>query len=203
MWLEEKRSGPGKDPRIAPQAPSKERGLFRVATAPLKRVEMPNRIFGVVVAVAEVEQALYSTRQDPAGSPALWVQQSGVSPRSGVAFEHALLLNLLWIMDRVDRLGVTTIEAAEPASRRVLKIERALKRNARNPDFTGLEAYMNKFLEAGGASPSPDFNKHFASIRKDEALIMKSLWVENEEQESESRKRANTNKKVNDCKTEE
>ena len=155
----------------------------------MKKATLPHRIYVGVAAVPEVLRGIATSGHEPPGCHQLWVVASGVAPKSGLAFEHLGLLTLLWVMATVDGLDVNNLESAEQVARRILMIERAVKKNPKNPDFSGLEHYMANSLDASGGVVAPDFDKHVASLQRDEALIMKNWRLAREEHEAELKRR--------------
>ena len=189
VWLSEKRTGDGRDPRLSSVPLGPNRPLFRDAVLKMKKATLPHRIYVGVAAVPEVLRGIATSGHEPPGCHQLWVVASGVAPKSGLAFEHLGLLTLLWVMATVDGLDVNNLESAEQVARRILMIERAVKKNPKNPDFSGLEHYMANSLDASGGVVAPDFDKHVASLQRDEALIMKNWRLAREEHEAELKRR--------------
>jgi len=194
VWLGEKRSGGGRDPRVSGRSQEAGRPLFREAVKEMKPQTMPGNIFVGPPAVKEVTRSVVSSGHEPAGCQSVWETASGVARKSGICMEHALLLTLLWIMATVDLIDLFNSSAAEFISRRILMIEKAVKRNPRQPDFTGLDAFLSHALDPGGGVLSPELDKHIAELQKAEAMTMKSYRQNREEQEADS-KRKNLGKK--------
>jgi hypothetical protein len=184
-WLSEKREGAGRDHRLSAlkldvTAP---RPLFKEAVVEMDSTGAVRSLFRGPSATREVCTALVASGHEPIGYDAQWPAASGVSPKSGIRLEHGLLITLLWILSTIDRLDLYHIAGFEHICRRLLQIQRAVRRNARAPDFDGLESYMSHALDPSGGVLAPDFDRHVASIQKDEAMILKQGRLAREEVE--------------------
>ena len=126
---------------------------------------------------------------EPPGYLSHYVSNSGVSATSGLMVELKVLLTVLWMLTTHDRLNVPCIAGAELVARRVLMIQRAIKRNARAPDFEGLESYLSNALDPQGGVVSPDFEKHVAELQRNEATILKQQRLAHEEAEAATAKK--------------
>jgi hypothetical protein len=81
------------------------------------------------------------------------------------------------------------LAGAEHLARRVIQIHRAVRRNARAPDFVGLGSYLLHMGEGEAAWPAPDFDRHVAGLMRDEAHVLKQHRVAREEQKSLDKKK--------------
>ena len=85
---------------------------------------------------------------------------SGISPHAGIAIEHGVLFTILTLMICYDLLNVLNLASAEQAARRILMIERAVRRSPKSPDFEGLDVLLsNQFDSTGGV-----LTRHCASV---------------------------------------
>ena len=91
-------------------------------------------------------------------------------------------------------MNLPNIAAAEFASRRVLMIQRAVRRNPRNPDFEGLETFMAHAFDTSGGVVTTQFDAEMAEMRKTQAVILKSESLLKEESEADSKRQNNKNK---------
>jgi hypothetical protein len=191
-WLAEKREGAGRDPRLSSlkEERASHRPLFRQAVESMVSSSPTAALFKGPSAVKEVAQSIVASGLEPVGFHAHWVVASGISPKSGLCLEHLMLVTLMWIMSTVDRLDVFRISGAEHICRRLLQIQRAVKRNPRNPDFEGLDAYLSSALDPSGGVVSPEFDRHVAGLQRDEALIMKQGRLAREEADAEATRAA-------------
>ena len=105
---------------------------------------------------------------------------SGVNPMSAVANEHRVHFLTLTHMICYDCLDVRNLGCAEQIARRILMIQRAVKKNPKAPSFVGLEFYMQSELDSTGGLVTHKFDEHVADLQKTEAIIMKQnrLWTE-------------------------
>ena len=124
------------------------------------------------------------------GFQAQWVTSSGASPKAGVVIEHGLGLMLLHYLACVDRLNVRNLAAVELLCRRLLQIQRAVRKNPRQPDFEGLEGYVAHALDPSGGVLAFAFDRFYAGTQKDTTFILKQNRLAREEQVSESNRKA-------------
>ena len=105
-----------------------------------------------------------------------------------MAHEFVNLIMAIFYLNCVDRLNVTALAGVEHMARRVLQIQRAVKKNAKAPDFDSLDSYMRHTADASGAAQCPTFEKHIAELQKTEATVAKSLRLAREEQTEEGQR---------------
>ena len=108
--------------------------------------------------------------------------------------EHGHIITILWLMACVDQLNVPACQSAEYLARRVLMLQRAVKRSPKAPDFDGLDTYVAHRLDNNGGLLSSDFDKFVAEHQKTEAIIAKSQRMHREEQETERKRRGGNDK---------
>ena len=60
---------------------------------------------------------------------------------------------------------------AEHLSRKILQQEKAIKRNPKQPDFTGLDEYERHAAGATGEMYAPEWDKHVSEIHRNQSLI--------------------------------
>jgi hypothetical protein len=72
-----------------------------------------------------------------------------------------------------DVLNPYNLASAEQAIRRLLMIERAVRRGPRNPDFDGLDVFMANAFDSSGRVLTTAFDKHMASVKQSEAVVLK------------------------------
>ena len=73
-------------------------------------------------------------------------------------------------------------------------IERAVKRNPRNPDFEGLQVFMSNLFDSTGGIVTTEFDKYMAEVKKSEAIVMKQERMWSEEQASRDKRAADPKK---------
>ncbi len=139
----------------------------------------------------EVSQSVLSSGLEPMGLAAQWEVSSGIAPRSAIAQTHMFLMYTLWSMVCFDRLDTSNLASAEHLSRWLLMLERATRRNARSPDFSGLESYMAHVTMSGVGAAAPLFDRHVAEEQRTAATILKQGRLEREELEHENKRKGN------------
>ena len=130
-------------------------------------------IFNGPSAAREVKHSQVASGMEPPAYVLQWRTTSGVNVQSGLAIEHGLWVEMLWLLTCHDLVTPLRLSCAELAARRILMIERVVRRNARNPSFDGLASYMAHSLDPHGDPRASQFANHIAEIQKTEAIIMK------------------------------
>ena len=192
QWVSEKREGAGRDPRLSSVAfdATKARPLFRDAVLGMnKAAGVDSGIFSGPSATVELVNGLILTGLEPPGYHATWERTSGVGPKSAVCREHQHLWMMIWYLAVVDRLDIFTNTAAEHTSRRILQIQKAVKKNPSSPDFTGLEVYGQHLMDSGGAISTSQFDAHVATTQKAEAFFLKQTRLAREEEAAAAKKK--------------
>ena len=182
-WVDEKRSGAGRDPRLneGPPTEAGKRALTSSAVSTLVTTKMPGWIFQGPSASKELFAGIVSNGMEPPGYLAHYQASSGMSTTSGLAVELKVLLTVLWLLVTHDRVNIFNLAGAELVSRRVLMIQRAVKKNSRSPDFEGLDGYLSNTLDPLGGVLCPEFNKHISELQKTESAILKQQRLAREE----------------------
>jgi hypothetical protein len=192
LWKAEKQAGAGRDLRLGRPTQTKSDGpavLLRDAVVKLVLVDgIPNFPFRGVRAVKEYLSGIVASGYELSTFHGHWVRVSGVTASSGLAIEHSLLMMLLHLLVIFDGMNVYNLASAEHAVRRLLMIERAVKRSPRAPDFDGLEVYLSNTFDSSGGVVTSDFDRHIAEIKKSEAIILKQDRLWKEEQDHEAKK---------------
>ena len=78
--------------------------------------------------------------------------------------------------------------------RRIIVCQRAVRRNPKAPDFTGLERFVQSNFDETGGLRTTQFDKYMAEQQKTNATVLKSLRQDIEEQENERKRQANRQK---------
>lgn len=198
-WLDDKRAGAGRDGRLAPATrvngemstttkeifPSLSASTPRPGTWPFGDApdSMPEYLEGVIS--SGLELMAYSNH---------WCGQSGIALKGGLAIEFKLLNTVLHYMICVDQVNVRNLAAAELVTRRLLMIQRAVRRNPKAPDFEGLEFYlMHKYDESGGIV-AKKLDQHIAEQQRVQATIDKQSRLFREEQEAAGKRKKDKEK---------
>ena len=103
--------------------------------------------------------------QEPPGYHSSWQNGSGVTAKSTACREHALLIHTIWLMRCVDSLDGANLASAEHLCRRILQIQRAVRRNPRAPDYEGLEGFTEHMVDGAMGVPTADFDRHIAELQ--------------------------------------
>ena len=96
-----------------------------------------------------------------------------------------------------DQLDVTAVAGAELVFRGLVRLETAIGRNPRAPDFSGLEDMLISGTTDSGGAITASFTEWFANRQKNKAQVMKQQRLYKEEVESESKNKKGKNNKDN------
>jgi hypothetical protein len=197
-WRQEKRTGGGRDPRLLPLNISiVEPPLYREAVLLSKPVLPLPKQFRGPRSLPEWDQAVVSSGMEPPAYANAWIAASGVAPKSGVATEFLMGVTTLWLLKTIDGMDTTNSAAAEHTARRLLQLQRAVRRSPRSPDFSGLDWYVEHVTVSSVGASAPEFEKHVADMQRVEGQIMKSQRIQVEETEALSKvRKANAKKKA-------
>ena len=103
-----------------------------------------------------------------------WVRRSGVSESSAVCHSHAILCEFLQLFISYDQVDVSNLAGVEQIVRRIIQDERAVPKNPKHPDYSGLEYVLNRTTDVSGAASTAIFNRWYAQTQRDEAAVLKS-----------------------------
>ena len=193
-WKEEKRSGPGRDPRVLPlvrDGGGERFATFRDSLAGI--VEDAPRpadwIFRGPGATAELMRGVRAAGEDLSGYHEYYVRSSGMSAEGPVAHKHRELISILFLMNAFDQLNVPHLASAELVSRLILQIHQAVKKCPKNPDFRGLSMMTMSKLDSAGGVLTGEFAKFVAEEQKSEAFTLKQTRLYAEEKESREKEK--------------
>ena len=190
-WLEGKRSGPGRDRRIIPvqrDSLEKRRVLLRDALVHYREAPFADWPFRGTRATRELLDSVAAGGYELGSFHAAWVQRCGASQSAAVVHEHRIGFDYLQLFMSYDQCDLTNLAGIEALSRRLLIIEKAIRRNPKAPDFSGSEMFTaSTFDESGGVVVS-GFDKYMAQEQQAQAVILKQncLWAE--ERDTEKKK---------------
>ena len=108
---------------------------------------------------------------------------NNVPPTSAVAKMYMYLLHAFHLLVCVDRLDPMHLSVAEHLSRKVLQQQKAIQRNPKQPDFTGLEEYERHAKGATGEMYAPEWDKHVSEQHRNQALIDRNQRLASEEKQ--------------------
>ena len=120
-----------------------------------------------------------------------YVSVSGVAPHSNASHELKNLFAILRHQIEYDQLEVTNLAASELVARRVVQIQKAIRRSPKHPDFTGLDQLMASQLDETGGVVTSKFDEWVAQEQKTQAIIKKNTRLLQEEKESDAKRLAN------------
>ena len=183
-WIAEKRLGAGRDKRLTSLTVDDNAPvvLFREAVADMDQAATLHPLFaGGAFTTKEVVNSILASGLEPPAVTAAWETNSGVNPKSGLAFEHKVIMFTLWIMACRDRLDLFHSAAAEHLCRRLLQIERAVKKCPKAPEFAGLESVMEHVQDGTSSMVTPEFDKALAERQRTEAQFLKQDRLSREE----------------------
>ena len=191
-WVAEKRVGAGRDPRLLPAAATPVQNVvvpFRIALTHQKSPSASWPRFGGPSAATEVCSAICSSGVEPMSWCSQWEVASGIQNKSGLCLEHRLLVYTLWTSVCVDGMDPGQVATIEHLCRRILQIEKAVRKSAKAPDFEGLEPYMRHLQDPGLGVDSRVFDAHVADVLKAESMWLKQTRLSQEERVATEKKR--------------
>ena len=150
---------------------------------------MDKTVFEGPAAFPEVAAAMSRSGLEPAGFVAQYYQTSGLAPRSALGIEFSYLIHSLWLQAVVDRLDCYRLASAEHLARRVLQVQKAVRRNPRSHDFENLTEYMRHAADATGTVSALVFDRHVADRQRDEAQVMKQTRLAREENDEDKKRK--------------
>ena len=196
LWLTEKLSGAGRDPRLLPPlvpTGTVRRPLFSTAWAAMNVTAVPNpQVYAEVQQTSAIEELGESIALSGMEPPQYWMAflaESGLARKTGLAIEMSYLFYSLWAMATVDGLDLRRSATADHWARRILQAQEAITRNPAAPDFTGLELYMRHATEFQGGAYAPKFKGFIASMLKEESAFLKQNRLAKEEETAVVEKR--------------
>ena len=119
-----------------------------------------------------------------------FIKRLGLPERGGVAREHSVHTEVLRIAVSQDQLQLPQLACFEYVVRRIIMIETAVTRDAKSPDWDGLDMMLSTTLSDAGAVDVQKFHGWVSTVQKDQATILKQGRLLREERESEKKKRS-------------
>ena len=184
-WVDEKRTGSGRDKRLAATPTAHSDGSRSTTLKESIRSWKVERAADFPMpgpcACMELLKGIAATGNELSSFAVVWEKASGISPRSAVANEHRNLISMLHLLVTYDLVVPCNLASAELMARRVLMIQRATRRNSKAPDFHGLEVYISHAMDPSGGIITLEFEKHIAEVQKGEAMVLKQSRMLREE----------------------
>ena len=152
------------------------------AVQPFKKPDAYRRVFGDTSPVLpELLLGLSDSGKEMLPFISDFFVHSGLSPRSGVGLEIFYLLVSLYYLCCWDRCDPTSLIAAEHIARRLVQLQKAVRRNPKQPDFNSLESMMRHCDPIHGTIHTPALDKALSETAKAEANVMKNIRMMEEE----------------------
>ena len=114
-----------------------------------------------------------------------WQARSGVPVGGLGARIHRTLTEILRLVISVYQADPAQLVSAECVIRELLRVEAAVNRNLRQPDFYGLEMMMSSCLNANGSLDTPAFGA-WVAITVKQATMMKQPRLLREERNADA-----------------
>ena len=108
---------------------------------------------------------------------------------SGATIEFKVHVYSLHALAVVDRLNSPQLTAAEHVARRCLQIMKAMRKNARSPDYEGLEPYLRHMRGPASTHRTPQFAKYVTEEQNTDAFILKQSRLAREEADAEAKRK--------------
>ena len=103
-----------------------------------------------------------------------WAAAAGVSLQSSAGRHHLALTILLYHFLCFDQVEGMQLAGIEMLCRQLLQIERACKKDPKNPDYRGLEVMtQSRLLDGAATAGSGDFARFVAQEQQTEAFALK------------------------------
>ena len=105
--------------------------------------------------------------------------------RRAICHSHAILCESLQLLICYDQVDVSNLAKAEQIVRRIIQDGRAIRKNPKHPDYSGLEFVLNQTTDLSGAATTAVFNRWYTQIQRDEAAVLMNARQHCEELDSE------------------
>ncbi|CAK0791446.1 unnamed protein product [Prorocentrum cordatum] len=117
-----------------------------------------------------------------------WRQDSGVGDGTAALHEHRNNTEVLRLAHQVDQLNVPNLACFEQLVRRQIQIEMAVERNAKHPDYAGLDLVMGGPTTESGAAASAGFRGWIYKKQGERAQTLKQSRLLREERLNEDKR---------------
>jgi hypothetical protein len=190
VWMSDKRSGAGRDPRIAgDKRDVRGRRWMGLSEAidcqkPLDLAKEDHWALSGPRSSMEVLTAVRSTGLELNTYHDKWQAKSGIHVDSAICWEHKILFMALALLINFDQVDVSNLAGAEFMCRRILMIQKAVKMNPKCPAFGGLHRMIENNLDESGGLMTVEYTEHIAKLAEAEAKVLKSQRLYREEARS-------------------
>ena len=146
--------------------------------------------FGEAPRVArEFLESLRSGGQSLTTHNADFIKRSGIAENSVVSIQHRTLTDIARLELSYDQIDPSNSSALELLYRSIVRIETAVARSPKAPDFSGFDVMLiSNTTEAGGAVTTR-FSAWVADQQKSQATILKQSRLHREERQAEAKRR--------------
>jgi hypothetical protein len=190
VWMSDKRSGAGRDPRIAGDKRDvrgrRWMGLSEAIDCQ-KPIDLTKELHWALSgprSSMEVLTAVRSTGLELNTYHDKWQAKSGIHVESAICWEHKILFMALALLINFDQVDVSNLAGAEFMCRRILMIQKAVKMNPKCPAFGGLHRMIENNLDESGGLMTVEYTEHIAKLAEAEAKVLKSQRLYREEARS-------------------
>ena len=155
-----------------------------VATTAI-RGRVDRQCFQGTSAFQELAKSNVGSNREPGDFILDLLDSHGVSRTSPLGFSLVYDMHTLFLLMCIDGVDAAELNAAEHIARRVVQAMKAIRRNPRMPDFSGLGNYMRHCDASGGFAFTPDFDSWIAELNKAEGFYLKHARLARDEEEAE------------------
>ena len=181
---DEKRVVLGRDARLSTTTrDARQRRYTDLASAitDLKEIAIDGWVFRGPRAIVEALDAIRASGQGMLGYQEFWINSSGVTPDHSVVHHRRDVLGIIFRSLQVDQLNIYSCTCMELAARQLLRAQKAVKRNPKNPDFRGLSMMTMHRLDNTGGVVTGDYARWLSEEQKSEAFTLKQQRLHREE----------------------
>ena len=191
-WKDRKRSGPGRDLRIASNfrdGRGHRDARLAQSIATFRDTSFKDWPFRGPKAVIETFNGVVKSGNELDGYDLFWTSRSGVAKGSSISITHRNIFAALSLLQRYDQTDLYNLAAAEFLCRWALQIQAAVRKNPKQPSFGGLDIYLSHSFDESGGIVTSDFKKFVAEEQKAEAIVLKQFRLWTEEVAAEDKKK--------------
>ena len=187
-WLSEKRSGPGRDPRVCPTrlvgrgVHAVRRRLISEALREFREEKGKDWPFRGPGACLELCRGVAASGLEFPAYANHYLSTCGVATNSVLAHELRNLFVMLHHINAYDQLDCPNVAAVEMLCRRILQIQKAIRKSPKHPDFANLDGMLSSTLDETGGVIATELDQWVAAEQKVQATIMKQNRMFDEEQ---------------------
>ena len=115
-----------------------------------------------------------------------------MAENTSVCYAHRHLCETIRLAWKLDGLNILNCAFIEHTIRRLIQIERAVKRNPRSPDFSGLDLVVATGVDSRGASRTQGFDDFITEKQAKQAYVLKQTRLYSEEQDKSRKNNASS-----------